>query len=183
MRHRISFVLRGKGNTAAGLDHRAVRITIAGLLTGLLIGAVGGGFRLLLGNADDLRYALVVPTNNPVRIESIDVARLSLLSSSSYVPSVRFGVQHPRLLLPDSNGPASRDHCTSPPDQCAAAVKARSCSPESGRSALLDLAAASLAWLALGPRHRETGNRDPLASRRIPAVMDLEEPPCEARTT
>ena len=80
MRHRISFVLRGKGNTTAGLDHRAVRITIAALLTGLLIGAVGGGFRLLLGKADDLRYALVVPTNNPVRIESIDVARLPLLS-------------------------------------------------------------------------------------------------------
>ena len=55
MGHRISFVLRGKGNTTAVLDYRTVRITIAALLTGLLIGAVGGGFRLLLGKADDLR--------------------------------------------------------------------------------------------------------------------------------
>jgi CIC family chloride channel protein len=37
-----------------------VRITAASLLTGLLIGAVGGAFRLLLSKADDLRYALVV---------------------------------------------------------------------------------------------------------------------------
>jgi len=59
MRHRISFVLRHKGNATAALDYRAVRITIAALLTGLLIGAVGGAFRLLLGKADDLRYALV----------------------------------------------------------------------------------------------------------------------------
>src|SRR5215469_8589127 len=59
MRHRISFVLRGKGNAAAALDYRAVRITMAALLTGLLIGAVGGAFRLLLSKADDLRDALI----------------------------------------------------------------------------------------------------------------------------
>ena len=59
MRHPISFVLRDKGNTAV-LDYRAVRISIAALLTGLLIGVVGSAFRLLLGKADDLRYALVV---------------------------------------------------------------------------------------------------------------------------
>jgi chloride channel protein, CIC family len=56
----ISFVLRGKGNAAAVLDYRAVRITLAALLAGLLIGAVGGAFRLLLSKADDLRYAVVV---------------------------------------------------------------------------------------------------------------------------
>ena len=60
MRHRISFVLWGKGNPTAVLDYRAVRITIAALLTGLMIGVVGSAFRLLLGKADDLRYALVV---------------------------------------------------------------------------------------------------------------------------
>jgi CIC family chloride channel protein len=42
------------------LNYRAVRITAASLLTGLLIGAVGGAFRFLLSKADDLRYALVV---------------------------------------------------------------------------------------------------------------------------
>ena len=60
MSHRISFVLRGRGNAAAGLNYRAVRITAASLLTGLMIGAVGGAFRLLLSKADDSRYALVV---------------------------------------------------------------------------------------------------------------------------
>ena len=60
MHHRISFVLRGRGNATAVLDYRAVRITAASLLTGLLIGAVGGAFRFLLSKADDLRYALVV---------------------------------------------------------------------------------------------------------------------------
>ena len=60
MRHRMSFVLRGKGNATAALDYRAVRITIAALLTGLMIGAVGGAFRLLLNNANHLRNALVV---------------------------------------------------------------------------------------------------------------------------
>jgi CIC family chloride channel protein len=60
MGRRISFVLRSKGNATAVLDYRAVRITAASLLTGLLIGAMGGAFRLLLSKADDLRYALVV---------------------------------------------------------------------------------------------------------------------------
>ncbi|HEX8798701.1 MAG TPA: chloride channel protein, partial [Terriglobales bacterium] len=60
MRHHISFVLRGRGNATAVLDNGAVRIATASLLTGLMIGAVGGAFRLLLSKADDLRYALVV---------------------------------------------------------------------------------------------------------------------------
>ena len=60
MRHRISFVLRGRGNATAAVDYHAVRIAAASLLTGLMIGAVGGAFRLLLSKADDLRYALVV---------------------------------------------------------------------------------------------------------------------------
>lgn len=60
MRHRISFVLGGRGNATAVLNYRAVRITAAALLTGLLIGAVGGAFRLLLSKADDLRYALII---------------------------------------------------------------------------------------------------------------------------
>jgi len=60
MRHRVSFFHRGKENATAVLDYRAVRIAAASLLTGLLIGAVGGAFRLLLSKADDLRYALVV---------------------------------------------------------------------------------------------------------------------------
>ena len=60
MRHRISFVERGRGNANAVLDYRAVRIAVASLLTGLMIGAVGGIFRLLLSKADDLRYALVI---------------------------------------------------------------------------------------------------------------------------
>ncbi|WP_211256345.1 H(+)/Cl(-) exchange transporter ClcA [Edaphobacter aggregans] len=42
------------------MDYRAVRITVASLLTGLMIGAVGSAFRILLSKADDLRYALVV---------------------------------------------------------------------------------------------------------------------------
>ncbi len=58
MRHRISFVLRGRRNATTVLDYRAVQITVASLLTGVLIGAVGGAFRLLLNKADDLRYAL-----------------------------------------------------------------------------------------------------------------------------
>jgi CIC family chloride channel protein len=60
MRHRISFVLRARGNAPAVLDYRAVRIAAASLLTGLMIGAVGGAFRFLLNKADDLRYALIV---------------------------------------------------------------------------------------------------------------------------
>jgi len=60
MRHRISFVLRGRGNATAVLDYGAVRIAAASLLTGLMIGAVGGAFRLLLSKADDLRNALVI---------------------------------------------------------------------------------------------------------------------------
>jgi CIC family chloride channel protein len=60
MRHRISFMLWGKGNSLAVLDYRAVRVTIAAILAGLMIGAVGGAFRLLLGKADDVRYTLVV---------------------------------------------------------------------------------------------------------------------------
>ena len=59
MRHPISFVLRGRRNSTAVLDYRAVRIASASLLTGLMIGVVGGAFRLLLSKADDLRYALV----------------------------------------------------------------------------------------------------------------------------
>jgi CIC family chloride channel protein len=53
-------VLRGRGKATAAVDYRAVRIAAASLLTGLMIGAVGGTFRLLLSKTDDLRYALVV---------------------------------------------------------------------------------------------------------------------------
>ena len=60
MRHRISFVLRGRGYANAALNHRAIRIAVASLLTGLMIGAVGGAFRFLLSKADDLRNAFVV---------------------------------------------------------------------------------------------------------------------------
>jgi CIC family chloride channel protein len=59
VRRRISFVLRERRNATAGLDYRAIRISVASLLTGLLIGVVGGTFRLLLGKADGLRYAFV----------------------------------------------------------------------------------------------------------------------------
>ena len=41
------------------LSSRVVRISMASLLTGLLIGGVGGAFRLLLNNADILRNMLV----------------------------------------------------------------------------------------------------------------------------
>ena len=42
------------------LNSRVVRIAVAGLLGGLLIGIVGGAFQLLLTVADSLRGALVV---------------------------------------------------------------------------------------------------------------------------
>src|SRR6516162_9240094 len=42
------------------LNSRVVRISTASLLTGLLIGAVGGAFRLLLIKADTLRNELVL---------------------------------------------------------------------------------------------------------------------------
>ena len=41
------------------LDSRVIRISAASLLTGLLIGVVGGTFRLLLNKSDDLRDVLV----------------------------------------------------------------------------------------------------------------------------
>ena len=41
------------------LGSRVIRISAASLLTGLLIGVVGGTFRLLLNNSDDLRNVLV----------------------------------------------------------------------------------------------------------------------------
>ena len=43
----------------APLNSRVIRILAASLLTGLLIGGVGGAFRLLLNKADDFRNALV----------------------------------------------------------------------------------------------------------------------------
>ena len=42
------------------LNSRVVRISTASLLTGLLIGAVGGAFRFLLNRADHLRDTLVL---------------------------------------------------------------------------------------------------------------------------
>jgi chloride channel protein, CIC family len=42
------------------LNSRVVRIAIAGALSGLLIGIVGGGFQLLLTAADRLRGVLIV---------------------------------------------------------------------------------------------------------------------------
>jgi chloride channel protein, CIC family len=42
------------------LNSRVVRIAVAGVLSGLLIGIVGGGFQLLLTAADRLRDALIV---------------------------------------------------------------------------------------------------------------------------
>ena len=41
------------------LDSRVIRISAASLLTGLLIGVVGGAFRLALDKSDDLRNVLV----------------------------------------------------------------------------------------------------------------------------
>jgi chloride channel protein, CIC family len=42
------------------LNSRVVRIAVGGVLSGLLIGIVGGGFQLLLTAADRLRDALIV---------------------------------------------------------------------------------------------------------------------------
>lgn len=42
------------------LNSRVIRIAVAGVLSGLLIGIVGGGFQLLLTAADRLRGALIV---------------------------------------------------------------------------------------------------------------------------
>ena len=42
------------------LNSRVVRVSTASLLTGLLVGGVGGAFRLLLIKADDLRDQIVL---------------------------------------------------------------------------------------------------------------------------
>src|SRR5208283_2650494 len=42
------------------LNSRVIRLSIASVLTGALIGIVGGAFRYLLISADNLRVALVV---------------------------------------------------------------------------------------------------------------------------
>src|SRR5215470_9302735 len=51
---------RKSGSSMALLNSRVVRISIASLATGLLIGVVGAAFRLLLIKADELRNHLVL---------------------------------------------------------------------------------------------------------------------------
>jgi hypothetical protein len=122
-----------------------------------------------------LRTASVAVTKNLVRIESVDVGPVPLVSSHSYAGSAWFRYCGPLFLLPDSGGLAIGDPRSPPPDQCAAEVAAWACSAELGGPAPLDLAYAALVRLALCARHRETGDGDGLASQGIPAVLDLEE--------
>ena len=115
MRHRISFVLRGKGNTTAVLDYRTVRITIAALLTGLMIGAVGGAFRLLLGKADDLRDALVVWAHAwphlgwlaPVALGTLGAAVARLMVARFAPEAEGSGIQRLEALYADEIKPGS----------------------------------------------------------------------------
>ena len=118
-----------------------------------------------------------VPAKNLICIESIEVDLVRLLSSGPYVPSVCFTIWSPLLLFPDSGCPAIGDRRPPPSDQCTAQVTAWAGSPAGGGPALLDVASASLVGLALCTRHRQTGDRDRLASPGIPAVLELEEPP------
>ena len=112
---------------------------------------------------------------NLVHIESIDVGSVPLVSSHSYVQSVGFRLSRPLFLLPDAGRIAIGDPRSAPPNQCAAEVAARACSPEDSGPPLLDVAYAPLVRLALCPRHRQAGNGDRLAPQGIPAVLDLEE--------
>lgn len=123
-----------------------------------------------------------VPTKNLVHIESIDDGPRPLPSSCSYVPSACFSRWRPALLFPDSGGPAIGDRRAPPPDQCAAKITARACSPGFIRIAPLDLASAPLARLAIGSCHRQTRNRDRLASPGISSVLGLEEPRAAGKT-
>ena len=59
------------------LNSRVVRISTASMVTGLLIGAVGGAFRLLLIKADNLR-------DDPRRVEIIEVASQSKTAASPF---------------------------------------------------------------------------------------------------
>src|SRR5215470_14851026 len=51
---------RKSGSSMALLNSRVVRISVASLATGLLIGGVGTAFRLLLIKADGLRNELIL---------------------------------------------------------------------------------------------------------------------------
>ena len=116
-----------------------------------------------------------VVTKNLVHIESIDVGAVPLVSSHSYVQSVGFRLYRPLFLFPDAGRFAIGDPRSAPPNQCAAEVAARACSPEDSGPRLLDVAYAPLVRLALCPRHGQAGNGDRLAPQGIPAVLDLEE--------
>ena len=109
--------------------------------------------------------ACVVPTRNLVRVESIDVGPVPLVSSHPYARSVCFRFCDPLFLLPDSGGLAIRDPRSSPPDQRAAEIAAWACSPEGSRPVVLDLAYAPLVRLALCPGHRQAGDGGRLASQ------------------
>jgi len=128
-------------------------------------------------------HGRTVVTKNLVRIESIDVGAVSLVSSHSYVQSAFFRFCRLLFFLPDSDRVAIGDPRFAPPDQCAAEAAAWACSPEDSGPALLDVAYAPLVRLALCPRRRQAGDGDRLASQGIPAVRDLEDPPQAAWET
>ena len=78
-------------------------------------------------------------TKNLVHIESIDVGAVPLVSSHSYVQSVGFRLYRPLFLFPDAGRFAIGDPRSAPPNQCAAEVAARACSPEDSRPRLWTL--------------------------------------------
>ena len=116
-------------------------------------------------------------TRNLICIESIEIGAVRLLSFRAYVAFLSVTVSCPRQRLPDSRGFAIGDPRSSSPDQRPARVTAHAGSPARDGPGLLDLAAASLVRLALGPPHRQAGDGDCLASPGIPALLEVEETP------
>src|SRR5262245_48379799 len=121
---------------------------------------VGGGSRKL-----DLRDTLGVvsfpPTSRPCHVLSVSRGRCTVV---------------PQPSSPSAGGPRA-----SSPTWCSPAFREAAQIDVVG-SALLGLAVPRLARLAISTRHRQTRHRYRLASRRLPAILDVEDPPRSTRT-
>jgi hypothetical protein len=116
-------------------------------------------------------------------IESFEVGSVPLLSFRSCVPFVCIRFCRPLFLLPDSYGFAIGDPCAPTPDQRVAKSPAWACTAESCRSVSVGVPLPSVGKLASSLGHRQTRNRDRLASQGIQPLLDLEEPPWSAWKT
>ena len=81
------------------------------------------------------------------------------------------------LWFPDTRGPAGGDPRPLTPARRSTKIAQKAPALGSSRSSAVDLALPCMPGVAQAPRDRQAGDRDCLAQKGLPTLLDMEKPP------